>query len=122
MKWKSVGAVVAGIAANFLAVPIDAAMHAARVLPPPGQDTPDGLLAVAFGYRALLAVLGGLVTARLAPQKPMAHALVLAGIGVVLSSAGAAAFWKVGHHWYPLALIALCVPASWLGAKLAARS
>jgi hypothetical protein len=24
----------------------------------------------------------------------------------------------IGHHWYPLALVALSLPQSWLGGKL----
>lgn len=118
MKWKSVGSVFAGIVANFLAVPIDAVMHAQGIFPPEGQDMADGLFALAFAYRTVLAVLGGYVTARLAPQDPMKHAMILGGIGLLLSSAGAAAMWKAGHVWYPLALIAICVPASWAGARL----
>src|SRR5262245_9547939 len=121
MRMKSIGAVFAGIVANFLAVPIDAVMHAQGIFPPDGQDMSDGLFGLAFAYRAALAVLGGYVTARLAPQNPMKHAMILAGIGLLLSSAGAAAMWSVGHVWYPLALIAICVPASWAGARLCLR-
>lgn len=119
---KSVGAVLAGVAANMLAIPVDALLHATNVFPPPGTETSDGLLALAFSYRAAFAVLGGGVTARLAPASPMAHALALGVVGLVLSSAGAAAQWGLGHHWYPLSLIALCLPASWGGAGLTTRS
>ena len=115
---RSIGSVFAGIVANFLAVPIDAVMHAQGIFPPEGQEMSDGLFALAFAYRAALAVLGGYVTARLAPQNPMKHAMILGGIGLFLSSAGAVAMWKVGPAWYPLALIAICLPASWAGARL----
>lgn len=118
---KSVGAVFAGIVANMLAVPIDAVLHATGVYPPPGGET-DAHLALAFSYRALAAVLGGAVTAKLAPASPRGHALALGIVGLVLSSAGAAAQWGLGHHWYPLSLIALCLPASLAGARFTARS
>lgn len=119
---KSLGAVLAGIAANFLAVPIDLVFHSTGVFPPPGVEHSDGALAIAFSYRAVLAVLGGFVTARLAPAAPMAHAFALGGLGILLSTAGAAAMWSLGHHWYPLSLIAISLPASWLGARLTRRS
>lgn len=122
MKAKSIGAVLAGIAANFLAVPVDAVLHATGVFPPVGQDTPDGLLALAFSYRLAAAVLGGWTTARLAPSSPMKHAWVLGGLGVLLSSLGAVGAWNYGHHWYPLSLIAICLPATWAGARLSLRS
>ena len=122
MSWRSVGAVAAGIAANFLAVPVDLALHGAGIYPPAGQDMSDGLFALAFAYRLAFAVLGGNVTARLAPSAPMRHAWILGGIGVVLSALGAAASWRLGHVWYPLALVVICLPASWAGARLHLRS
>lgn len=79
----------------------------------------DQLFALAFSYRLGLAVLGGIVTAWSAPEKPVKHALILGGIGVLLSSVGAALMWKAGHHWYPLALVAISLPASWWGARIA---
>jgi hypothetical protein len=122
MNLKSVGAVFAGICANFLAVPVDAIFHAAGVFPAPGQGMSDALFGLAFAYRSALAVLGGWVTARLAPSSPMAHALGLGGVGLLLSTAGTVAQWNLGHHWYPISLIFICLPASWLGARLSHRS
>ena len=90
---RSFGSVFAGIVANFLAVPIDAVMHAQGIFPPEGQEMSEGL----FG---------------------LAHAMILGGGGLFLSSGGAVAMWKVGPAWYPLALIAICLPASWAGARL----
>ncbi len=119
---KSIGAVLAGIAANVLAVPVDLLLQTVNVIPAPGAGLSDGQLALAFCYRAAFAVLGGAVTARLAPASPLAHVLVLGGVGVVLSSAGAVAQWGLGHHWYPLSLIALCLPACWVGARFTSRS
>jgi hypothetical protein len=50
----------------------------------------------------------------------MAHALYGGAVGVIMSTLGAVATWNLGlgSHWYPLALIALAMPASWAGAKL----
>lgn len=119
MKWRSIGAVVAGIGANFLAALVDWPLHALGVLPAPDEPSGEGPLALALAYRAGFAVLGGYVVAKLAPSSPMGHAWVLGGLGIVLSTLGAAAQWGLGHHWYPLCLIALCVPATWIGARLA---
>jgi hypothetical protein len=52
----------------------------------------------------------------------MAHALALGGVGIVLTGVGTAVTWdqgpEFGSHWYPIALMALALPAAWLGGKL----
>lgn len=111
---KSIGAVAAGIGANLLAIPLDGALAAAGVFP----SESEGPYALALAYRAALAVLGGYTTARLAPSSPQRHALVLGAIGVALSALGAVAQWPLGHHWYPLSLVLVSLPASWAGARL----
>ena len=67
-------------------------------------------------------VFGSYVTARLAPSRPMLHALILGVIGAAASVAGAVMAWnrvaEFGPHWYPLALIVLALPESWLGGQL----
>ena len=65
------------------------------------------------------------IAVHLAPNRPLGHALVGCAIGMALATAGAIATWNAGPafgpHWYPLALIALALPQTWLGAKLASR-
>jgi hypothetical protein len=82
----------------------------------------DSLFLLATAYRIVISVAGCYITARLAPDRPMRHALALGVVGVVASAAGAVATWNrgpaFGPHWYPLALIALAMPCAWLGGKL----
>src|SRR6266576_374616 len=60
--------------------------------------------------------------ARLAPDRPMQHALVGGVVGLAVSIIGAAVTWNkgpaFGPHWYPLALVVLAMPQSWAGGKL----
>ena len=60
------------------------------------------------------------LTARLAPGKPLKHALILGYLGVALGLVGVIATWNkgLGPHWYPIALVVLAVPQSWVGGKL----
>jgi hypothetical protein len=114
--------VFAGLLVNIIpAVAIDALLHAAGVYPPVGVKLSGALSLLAFSYRLPLATAGGYVTARLAPASPVKHALVLGAIGVALSTAGAIAMWEAGPAWYPLSLIAISGPCSWLGARLRTR-
>ena len=121
---RSVGAVLAGIVAIFvLSLGVDVILHAAGVYPPFGQPFSGRLCLLATAYRLVFAVAGGYITARLAPNRPMQHALIYGCVGVVLSTAGAIATWNggpaYGPHWYPIALIAISLPCAWLGGRLA---
>jgi uncharacterized membrane protein len=82
----------------------------------------DSLFMLAIAYRSLYSVLGCYLTARLAPNRPMLHTLVLGVIGLVLSIAGALATWNKGREfgprWYPLALVVLSIPLAWVGGKI----
>ena len=81
----------------------------------------DGLFALALGYRTLFGILAGYVTARLAPSRPLRHALALGVVGVVLSTIGAVTMGDMGPGWYSIAVILICLPTAWLGATLQAR-
>lgn len=105
----------------MLAVAVDALVAAIGLAPSPGADGGEGAYLLALAYRVALAVLGGWIVAHLAPSSPMRHAVILGSIGTVLSIAGAAAQWNLGHHWYPLALVAVSLPATLLGARLHPR-
>ena len=121
--WRSIGAVLAGLlTAALLSTATDAALHAAGIFPE-GPDMSNGLYALATTYRVLFQVLGGYITVRLAPTKPMKHVWILAGIGQVLSLLGIMA-WSVvgGPLWYPLALVATAIPSVWLGGWMHERS
>jgi peptidoglycan/LPS O-acetylase OafA/YrhL len=122
----SIGAIVAGVAVTALtATLMDMAMHAAGVFPHAPQAMSDPLFVLAAAYRAVFTVAGGYATARLAPDRPMRHAWILAGIGLVAGLAGVAAYYaagggRLGPAWYALAIPLEAVPCVWLGARLAA--
>ena len=82
----------------------------------------DRALLLATIYRTIYGVLSTYITARLAPSRPMQHALAGGLIGLVVSMVGAAVTWNggpaFGPHWYPLALVVLAIPTAWAGGKL----
>jgi hypothetical protein len=123
---RSVAAVFAGLVAIFvLSMGTDAVLHATGLFPPVGQVMSARLFALALGYRIVWSIFGCYLAARLAPEHPMRHAIILGAIGILLSSAGAAATWdrgpEFGPHWYPLALIAVSLPCAWVGGRLGGR-
>jgi hypothetical protein len=120
---RSVGAVLAGLLAIFvLSMGTDAILHRAGVFPPWGVRMSDGLFALALAYRTAFDVGGCWLTARLAPRRPMLHALVLGGVGLVLSTASVLATWDradLGPRWYAVALAVSSLPCGWVGGAIA---
>ncbi|OLB86775.1 MAG: hypothetical protein DMG84_00310 [Acidobacteria bacterium] len=119
----SIGAVVAGFVAVFvLSLGTDVVMHIAGVFPQLGQPMSDALFVLATLYRTVYCIAGSYIAARLAPNRPMEHALVLGVLGLIVSITGAVVTWNkgpaFGPHWYPLALIVTAIPCAWVGGRL----
>ena len=117
-------AVAVGFTVTAIAsIAADAAMEAAGVFPRTPQVMPDPLFAVAAAYRAIFTVVGGYVTARLAPDRPMRHAWLLAGIGLAAGLASLIAYYgdgraELGPAWYAISIPVEAIPCVWLGGRL----
>jgi hypothetical protein len=100
----------------------DAILHKIHFYPPLGEYTSGSVLIWATVYRTIYGVIGSYVTARLAPNRPMMHALIGGAIGMVIATVGAAVTWNhvppLGPHWYPVSLIIGAIPTAWLGAQV----
>jgi hypothetical protein len=121
MNWKSIWAVVAGVLVIIVVTTlVDIVLHLAHVFPPMDQPINDSLALLATSYRIVISVGGAWLTARLAPDKPMKHALILGVVGTVLGLVGVAATWNsgLGPRWYPVALAVLAIPQCWVGGRL----
>lgn len=119
----SVAAVVAGfVTVAVLSVATDQVLHVLEVYPPWGEPMwSPWLNLLALTYRTVYTVLGGYVTARLAPRAPMRHVAILGVIGLVAGTAGAVAaitLADLGPDWYPVALAVLGFPSVWAGGRL----
>jgi hypothetical protein len=127
MMAGSILAVLAGFAAVVvLSLGTDQILHVLQIYPPWGEPIYDtGLNALALSYRIIYTVLGGFITARLAPRAPMRHVMVLALIGLVAGTAGAiAAITQAdfGPNWYPIAIAVTAYPCTWLGGRFGVRT
>ena len=118
---KSIWAVVAGVLFIIvISTLFDLLLHVVHVYPPMDQPLTDGLALLASSYRLVISIAGAYLTARLAPGRPMRHALILGYVGVVLGLIGAVATWNLGlgPHWYPVSLVVVAVPQCWAGGWL----
>ena len=126
MRPKSTGRSILALLAGFITVVVlslgtDEALRVG-IVPPLGRLTSNVLFALATAYRIVYNIAGSYLVARLAPNRPMQHALISGLVGLVLSIAGAIATWNegpgFGPKWYPLALVVTAMPCAWAGAKL----
>jgi hypothetical protein len=121
--WRSTAAILLGfISVAALSLGTDQVLHVLHVYPPWNEPMWDpGLNLLALAYRCVYTVLGGYLTARLAPRNPMRHVWILAAIGFVVGLAGSIVAIRVadlGPIWYPIALVITSVPCCWWGGIL----
>ena len=121
---RSIIAVVVGfLVIGVLAMGTDAILKSAV----PGifgpGDRVDSImwLVVIQLYVFVYAVFGCWLAARLAPDRPMRHALILGVLGLLFNIAGTIALWDRMPAWYHIVALALVMPAAWLGGYLRER-
>ena len=120
---RRIGVVLAGLLVVVVpSIGTDVLMHAIGIHPPWGEPMSDALFVLATAYRIAYGIAGSYIAARLAPDRPMAHAMSLGFIGVALGVVGALATWNAGPEfgprWYPIAIFAIPLPCAWIGGKL----
>jgi hypothetical protein len=121
MTKASVWAVFAGVLVTVaITTLVDVLLHVFGVYPPMGQPLSNALALVATGYRIVISIGAAWLTARLAPDRPLRHALILGYVGTLLGLVGVVVTWNrgLGPRWYPIALAALAIPQCWVGGKL----
>jgi hypothetical protein len=122
-RGRSAWAIVTGfVCVVVLSLITDEILHVLKVYPPWDEVMSDKLFGLAAAYRAIYNVIGCYVAARLAPARPMRHAMLLGWVGVFVALLGAVATWNhqpsLGPHWYTVALVVLALPCAWVGGKL----
>jgi hypothetical protein len=119
---RRIGAVVAGLVVVIvLSIVTDMLLENSLFPGLAKAQATTGVWIFVTAYRAAYSIAGCYLAARLAPDHPMGHALVLGVIGLLLASLGAYAMWSVGTHWYPIALIVSALPCAWIGGWLYTR-
>jgi hypothetical protein len=118
---KSIGAVFAGfIVIVLLSIITDFIVEKLGLFPDANHPElySQLMLVIALFYRLVYAVIGGYITAKLAPSSPMVHVAALGVVGTLAGILGSVANMDKtlpGTEWYPVALIILSIPALWLG-------
>lgn len=122
--FKSIGACVLGIVVTvILSTATDKILEAKEILPYGNLWVSASLIWFVIFYRTVYNIIGGYIVARFAPNRPMRHALIVGGLGTIVSIIGAivAKNMNLGPEWYCWVLVALALPSTWIGAKLFLR-
>lgn len=122
---KSIWACFAGILVGVvLSLGTDRLLENRGILPHGNLWVPASLIIFVLFYRTAYNIIGSYVVARLAPNRPMGHALLVGALGTVISIIGAVATrnMNLGPAWYAWVLAALSLPSSWIGGKLFLRN
>jgi hypothetical protein len=122
---RSIGAVAVGFL--FIAVLSFGTDILLRVTFPDDIDVPAEIvsirvLALSLTSAAVYATVGCYLTARLAPSRPMWHALVLGVLVLIFTVVNADLLWMLAAMWYKLASLAIVMPCAWIGGWVAERS
>jgi hypothetical protein len=120
---KSIGALLAGIATGvILSLATDAILEKTGLMKTnPFDANPSWVIIGVIIYRTVYNIAGAYLTARLAPDNPMKHVLLLGILGLAVGVLGTVVMWHIPPHWYPIALDILALPSAWLGGILAIR-
>lgn len=120
--WKRIGAIIAGfLTGALLSVGTDMFLGFVGVNAARNRPVSDYYYVWPIGYRFIFNIAGCYLAARLAPFKPMWHAMVIGWFGLALATAATVATWSVvpsmGPHWYAVVVALISVPCAWLGGK-----
>ena len=117
---KSIGAILAGFAMGAaLSISTDFILEKSEIMSLENfKDTSLGLLILVITYRFIFNVAGCYLTAKLAPNNPMKHVIIIGIIGTILSILGTIAMWDKAIPFYNIAIILISFPSAWFGGKL----
>ena len=117
---KSIVAIFMGIAAGaVLSILSDSIMAAAGYMDMEKFiNSPLHIVLIVILYRFVFNTIGCYLTARMAPSRPMLHAMILGTVGVLISVIGMFSMWNKATPFYNIAILLMALPSAWIGGKL----
>lgn len=117
---KSTGAIIAGfVLGAILSIGTDLLLDKLGIMSLENfKENSAAIILLVIFYRFVFNVAGSYLTAKLAPNNPMKHVIIIGVIGTVLSILGAMAMWDKAVAGYNISIILIPLPSAWLGGKL----
>ena len=118
--FKSIGAILAGFALGaILSIGTDFLFDKLGIMSMENfKRTSLLVILIVIVYRFIFNLIGCYLTAKLAPNKPMKHVIIIGIIGTVLGLLGSFAMWDKAIPLYNIAIILISLPSAWLGGQL----
>ena len=86
-----------------------------------GRTENLSILMLMAAYVAVYAIAGCYLTARLAPNRPMRHALILGALGLAMNIVATTSLWGTLPAWYLVMNLLLVMPYAWIGGRIRER-
>jgi hypothetical protein len=117
---KSIGAIIVGFALGaILSIGSDFLLDKLGIISLDNfKQTSIGLIYIVIIYRFIFNAAGCYLTAKLAPNHPMKHVIIIGIVGTVLSIFGALVMWDKAIPFYNISIVLISLPSAWLGGKL----
>ncbi len=117
---KSTGAIISGFALGaILSVGTDILLDRLGIISMENfKQNSTTIILMIITYRFIFNVAGCYLTAKLAPNNPMKHCIIIGAIGTILSITASFAMWDKAVPFYNIAVIIISLPSAWLGGKL----
>ena len=118
--FKSIGAILAGfVLGAILSLGTDLLMDKMGIMSMDNfNQTPFLIICLVIVYRFIFNVIGCYLAAKLAPNKPMKHVIIMGVIGTVLCLLASFEMWNNAIPFYNIAIILISLLSAWLGGKL----
>jgi hypothetical protein len=121
---QSIGAIITGFAVvAVFSFGADFVLHTAgaEYFDENGRSNNPAILSLTLSYVSAFTIVGSYIAARLAPRRPVKHALILGAIILLINGAGTLSLWGTAPAWYHIASLLLVIPCAFLGGWLRNR-
>jgi len=120
--FKSIGVILLAFAViALLSMLTDFLLESIGALPNPQKGLFEkwAIFLVLF-YRGVYTIFAGFIVAKLAPTKPMLHAIILGIIGTLITviAVSSPSFSEKAPLWFGFTLAAITIPCLWLGVRI----
>lgn len=118
--FKSIGAILSGLLLGaVLSIGTDFLMDKMEIMSMENfKQTSLFVIFIVMVYRFIFNVIGCYLTAKISPNKPMKHVIIIGIIGTVLSILGSLVMWDKAIPFYNIGVILISFPSAWIGGKL----
>ena len=119
---KSIGVILlAFISITLLSITTDFLLESIGILPDPNKGLFDTrAIILVLAYRGIYTIFAGFIIAKLAPSKPILHAIILGAIGIIITVLATTepSFSDKAPLWFGYTMAAITIPCLWLGVNI----